>query len=175
MVARDLLKSKIRDVDDFPTTGIKFKDIMPLLEDPNAFKNTIESLALPFKTKRIDKVVGIDARGFLFAPAVAYVLKAGMVAARKKGKLPFKKIIQKHKLEYGESLLEMHIDSIKKGERVLIIDDVLATGGTVEAAIKLVKKLGGKVVGLGFLLEIPLGGREKLKKYRAVINSLIRY
>ena len=175
MRTSELLRSKIREVDDFPTAGIKFKDIMPLLEDPRAFRNTIESLVLPFRTRKISKVVGIDARGFLLAPAVAYLLGAGLVAARKKGKLPSKKIIQKHKLEYGESLLEMHVDSIKKGERVLIIDDVLATGGTVEAAIKLVQKLGGKIAGLGFLIEIPLGGRKKLKKYKAKINSLIIY
>lgn len=148
---------------------------MPLLEDSVTFRKAVNELAGHFKKENIDKVVGVDARGFLLAPAVAYVLGAGLVAARKPGKLPSKKISQKHRLEYGKSTLEMHIDSIEKGERVLIIDDVLSTGGTVEAVIKLVKKLGGQVIGLGFLLEIPLGGREKLKKYRAPIHSLIVY
>lgn len=175
MKTSDRLKIKIREIPDFPTAGVKFKDIMPLLGDPKAFKKTIKNLAAPFRKKSIDKVVGIDARGFLLAPAVAYVLGAGLVAARKPGKLPFKKISQKHRLEYGESTLEMHIDAIKKGERVIIIDDVLSTGGTMEAVIKLVKKLGGLIIGLGFLLEIPMGGREKLKKYPAQIHSLIVY
>ena len=172
---RLLLKSKIREIKNFPTVGISFKDIMPLLEDRKTFIAAVECLARPFTKSNIDKVVGIDARGFLLAPAVAYLLGAGMVAARKKYKLPYKKIFENHKLEYGESSLEMHIDSIMPGERVLIVDDVLATGGTAEAAIKLVKRLGGNVVGLGFLIELPLGGREKLKHYRTKINSLLRY
>lgn len=171
----NFLKRKIREIKDFPTPGISFKDIMPLLEDQKAFKAAVKGLATPFKKMKINKVVGIDARGFLFASAVAYVLGAGMVAARKKGKLPYDKISQTHELEYGESLLEMHVDSVSSGERVLIIDDVLATGGTAEAAVKLVKRLGGNVVGLGFLIELPLGGRDKLKKYRTKINSLIYY
>lgn len=168
------LKKKIREVLNFPTPGIEFKDITPLLEDKLAFKEAIEGLAEPFKKSHIDKVVGIDARGFLFSSAVAYILGAGTVAVRKKGKLPYKKIIEFHDLEYGTSLLEMHTDSIKKGERVLIVDDVLATGGTAEAAYKLVKKRGGKVVGLAFLLEISsLDGKNKFKD--AKVHSLLSY
>lgn len=167
------LKAKIRDVENFPIDGVKFKDITPLLEDKDAFKEAIEWLTERFKEERVDKVVGIDARGFLLASAVAYLLHAGMVIVRKKGKLPWTTILREHDLEYGKGALEVHIDSIKKGERILIIDDVLATGGTVEAAVKLVEHLGGDIVGLGFLLELPIGGRERLKKYR--IESLIRY
>ena len=146
--------------------GVNFKDITPLLEDKNAFQEAIDGLVGFFRDEKVDKVVGIDARGFLLASAVAYLLGAGMVIVRKKGKLPYEKILREHDLEYGRGSLEMHTDSIKKGERILIVDDVLATGGTVE-------ELGGKIIGLGFLLEIPLGGREKLKNYN--IKSLIKY
>ena len=167
------LKAKIREVQDFPTPGIHFKDITPLLEDKIAFAEAIDGLADFYKDKKIDKVVGIDARGFLLASAVAYILKAGIVIVRKNGKLPWEKILREHDLEYGKGSLEMHVDSIKKGERVLVIDDVLATGETAEAAIKLAEELGGNIIGAGFLLELPLGGREKLKNYS--IESLIRY
>lgn len=169
------LKDKIREVENFPTKDIKFKDITPLLEDKDAFKKAVDLLVKAFKGKKINKVVGIESRGFPIAGAIAYNLGAGMVLLRKPGKLPFKKIVQKHTLEYGESQLEMHTDSVKAGEKVLIIDDLLATGGTVEAAIKLVKKLGGKIVGLGFLIEILLGGQKKLKKYGVPICSIITY
>ncbi len=167
------LKEKIRIIHDFPTPGVSFKDITPLLEDKKAFREAIDGLAHFFKNTKIDKVVGIDARGFLLASAVAYLLHAGMVMVRKNGKLPSKKILREHNLEYGTGSLEMHIDSVLRGERILIIDDVLATGGTAEAAIKLTEELGGNVVGVGFLLEVPLGGREKLGNYN--IQSLIQY
>ena len=184
------LKAKIREIENFPTPGINFKDITPLLEDKDAFREAIDGLVGFFSAKggslpagrrgayggkdlKIDKVVGIDARGFLLASAVAYLLNAGMVIVRKKGKLPSEKILREHDLEYGRGSLEMHVDSIKPGEKILIIDDVLATGGTVEAAVKLTEELGGQVIGLGFLLEIPFGGREKLKGYN--IKSLIVY
>ncbi|KKU20537.1 adenine phosphoribosyltransferase [Candidatus Azambacteria bacterium RIFCSPHIGHO2_01_46_10] len=168
------LKQKIREILDFPTPGIKFKDITPLLEDPESFKEAIDGLVDFFRDIKIDKVVGIDARGFLLASAVAYLLNAGMVIVRKKGKLPHQTIVREHDLEYGRGTLEIHVDAIKKGERVLVIDDVLATGGTADAAVKLVEHLGGDVVGLGFLLELSyFPGREKLKNYN--INSLIIY
>lgn len=167
------LKSKIREISDFPTPGINFKDITPLLEDKEAFRAAIDGIYDHFRGAPIDKVVGIDARGFLLASAVAYLAGSGMVIVRKKGKLPYEKIVREHDLEYGRGVLEIHTDSIKKGERVLVVDDVLATGGTVEAAVKLVEELGGQVIGLGFLLEIPLGGRQKLKNYE--IKSLIKY
>ena len=167
------LKEKVREIIDFPTNGINFKDITPLLEDKAAFREIIESLTNFFKDFGVEKVVGIDARGFLLASAVAYLLNSGMAIVRKRGKLPWEKILREHDLEYGKGSLEMHIDSIKKGEKVLVIDDVLATGGTAEAAVKLAEELGGKIVGLGFLLELPLGGRTKLQKYK--IRSLIKY
>ena len=167
-------RRKIRNVKHFPIKGITFKDITPLLEDAEIFRSLIDGLAGHFKGAKIDKVVGIDARGFLLASAVAYLLCAGMVIVRKKGKLPYKTIMREHDLEYGKSSLEIHVDAIKKGERILIIDDVLATGGTAGAAVKLVNALHGKIVGLGFLLEITkLGGRKKLRRYR--IESLLSF
>lgn len=167
------LKSKIRHIQDFPIKEINFKDITPLLEDRDAFKEAIDGLADAFRGEKIDKVVGIDARGFLFASAVAYLLNAGMVIVRKKGKLPYETIVREHDLEYGRGTLEIHKDAVNPDEKVLIIDDVLATGGTVEAAAKLVEDLGGIVVGVGLLLELPMGGRERLSKYHVV--SLIKY
>ncbi len=167
------LKAKIREVKDFPIKGVDFKDITPLLEDKNAFREAIDGLADCFKGLKVDKVVGIDARGFLLASAVAYLLKAGMVIIRKGGKLPWDTIVREHDLEYGRGKLEIHTDAIKKGEQVLIIDDVLATGGTAEAAVHLVEQLGGKILGIGFLLELSLGGRERLKRYD--VKSLISY
>lgn len=147
---------------DFPTIGVNFKDITPLLEDKKAFHHAIAGLTKFFKNEKVDKVVGIDARGFLLASAVAYLLNAGMVIVRKKGKLPYDKIVQTHDLEYGHGSLEIHTDSINPGEKIAIIDDVLATGGTAEAAVKLVNKLQGEIVGLGFLIEIAaMKGRER--------------
>lgn len=166
------LLAKIRHVQDFPTPGIKFYDITPLLQDRKAFRQAVEALASFFQKENVDKVVGIDARGFLLAAPVAYVLGVGLVIVRKKGKLPYDVIIQYHALEYGKARLEIHTDAIKKGERVVVIDDVLATGGTAGAGIKLVEKLGGRVVGVGFLLELKgLGGREKLGEYN--VQSLL--
>lgn len=167
------LKEKIREIENFPTPGVNFKDITPLLEDRALFHEIVEELGAHFKDKNIAKVVGVDARGFLLASAVAYVLNAGMVIVRKRGKLPYETIVREHDLEYGRGALEIHTDAVKKGERVLVIDDVLATGGTAEAAVKLVEELGGVVAGIGFLVEVPFGGRERLKAYD--IASLIRY
>ncbi len=170
----EYLKSKIREVLDFPTVGIKFKDITPLPEDKKAFHQAIAGLADFFQNEKIDKVVGIDARGFLLASAVAYLLKAGVVIVRKKGKLPYDKIVQTHDLEYGHGSLEIHTDSIKPGEKIAIIDDVLATGGTAEAAVKLVKKLGGEILGLGFLIELPaIHGKDKFNDYK--VYSLLKF
>ena len=150
------LREKIREIKHFPTPGIDFKDIAPLLEDKGAFKETIDGLACFFKNAKVDKIIGIESRGFLLASGISYILHTGLVMVRKKNKLPSKKILREHNLEYGSSALEIHVDSISRGERVLIIDDVLATGGTAEAAIHLAEELGGVVVGGGFLLELPL-------------------
>lgn len=168
------LKTKIREIPDFPKKGVNFKDITPLLEDPKYFKAVIDAFYKEFKKARPQKIVAIDARGFLLASALAYKLGTGIVIARKKGKLPHKTIACEYDLEYGKEILEIHESSIKKGERVLIIDDVLATGGTAFAATKLAEKLKAKIVGVGFLIELNfLKGREKLKRYK--ILSLVEY
>ena len=168
------LKKKIRNISDFPQKGIIFRDIGPLLEDKKALKDTINQLVKKFKNKKIDKVVGIDARGFILAGILADRLKAGMVMVRKKGKLPYKTESQEFDLEYGKGILEIHKDSIKKGEKVLLVDDVLATGGTMLATAKLVEKLKGKIVGIAFLITLDyLLGKEKLKDYQ--VFSLVNY
>ncbi len=170
----DYLKSHIREIPDFPTPGVSFKDITPLLEDPKAFRDAINGLTRFLKNEQIDKVVGIDARGFLLAAPVAYVLKSGLVIVRKKGKLPSEIIREYHELEYGRASMEIHTDSIQKGERVVIIDDVLATGGTAGAAVRLARELNANVVGIGFLIELTeFPGREKLGDYP--IFSLLTY
>ncbi len=167
------LEKYIRDIKDFPKPGIIFKDITPLLADANALKLTTEKL-LQLIPKDIDKVVGIEARGFFFGTLLAEHLNAGFVPIRKPGKLPYKTFSETYDLEYGTDTLCMHIDAIKPGEKVLIHDDVLATGGTAQAVVKLVEKAGGEVVMLNFLIELSfLGGRERLKNYK--ITSLLTY
>src|SRR3989344_7977281 len=148
------LKTKIREIKDYPTSGIDFKDITPLLEDKRAFREAIEGIANFFKKIKVDKIVGIESRGFLFASGVAYLLNTGVVMVRKKDKLPSQKILREHSLEYGSGSLEMHTDSVAHGEQIVVIDDVLATGGTAEAAINLTEHLGGHIIGTGFLIEL---------------------
>lgn len=168
------LKKKIRNIPDFPEKGIIFRDIGPLLEDKNVFSFAINQLVKKFRNKRIDKVVGVDARGFILAGILAHRLEAGMVMVRKKGKLPYETEAEEFDLEYGKATLEIHKDSIKPGERVLLIDDVLATGGTMAATAKLIEKLKGKIVGIAFLIILDyLPGRKKLKNYP--LFSLINY
>lgn len=168
------LKSLIKDIPDWPKAGVVFKDITPLLQNPAALKFTIDELAKPYIDQPVDKVVAIDARGFLLASAVGYKLGAGVVLVRKPGKLPRQTIKKDYELEYASNTLEMHDDAIAKGEKVLIIDDVLATGGTAKAAVELVEQLGGEVVGLGFLIDLTfLKGVDKLKGYQ--VYSLIQY
>ena len=157
------LKQHIRHVPDFPRAGILFYDITTLLRDPQGFKTTIDLLATPYAGQRIDVVVGIESRGFILGAAVAERLGTGFVPIRKPGKLPSKAITESYDLEYGKDALEIHEDAVEKGQRVLIVDDVLATGGTAAAATQLVKKLGGEVLGLALLLElVALNGRAKL-------------
>jgi len=172
--AIDELKSAIRDIPDFPKKGIIFKDITPLLKDAKLFKKAVDLLAEEFKGGKIDKVASIESRGFIFGAAVAYKLGASFVPLRKKGKLPHLTYFSEYELEYGTDVLEIHQDAIEKGENVLIIDDLLATGGTLSAVIDLVKRMGGKVAGIGFLIELTfLKGREKNKGHE--IFSLIKY
>lgn len=168
------IKNYIREVPNWPQKGVNFKDITPLLADKKAFKIAIGELARPFLNKRIDKVVGIDARGFILAAALAYKLKIGLAIVRKKGKLPWKTISKNYKLEYASNTIEMHKDAIKKGEHVAVVDDVLATGGTMSATCEMIEKLGGKIIGIGFLIKLDfLRGDKKLKKF--AIHSLINY
>ncbi len=170
----DNLKQYIRAIPDFPKTGILFRDITTLLSNAAAFKTAIDQLAAHFKNQGIKKVVGIESRGFLTAAPLAYLLGAGFVPVRKKGKLPFKTNSVSYELEYGTDTLEMHLDGVLNGEKTLIADDLLATGGTARATCELVEKCGGKVEGLGFLIELSsLQGREKVGKYN--IHSLIQF
>lgn len=173
-MAKINLKSKIRSIPDWPQKGVIFRDITPLLKSPRHFRYAIDQLAKPYLRKKVDVVVGIDARGFILAAALAYKLKTGLAIIRKKGKLPWQIIAQRYKLEYAMETIEMHKDAIRKGQKVLLVDDVLATGGTMKATIDLVKKLGGQIVGVDFLINLTfLGGEEKLKGFK--IRSLIQY
>jgi adenine phosphoribosyltransferase len=166
------LEAGIRSIPDWPQKGINFRDITPILEDKKLFRILVNEMAKICKGEDIDKVVGIDARGFILASALAYKLNTGLAIVRKKGKLPYKTISRKYSLEYGSAVLEMHKDTIKKNEKVLIVDDVLATGGTMAATTNMVKKLGGKIAGILFLIELEgLKGRKKLRNQK--INSLI--
>ena len=168
------LRAKIRDVKDFPTEGILFKDITTLLQDGPAFRFVIDALSKRFMASGIDIVVGIESRGFIFAGALAHQLNAGFVPVRKLGKLPAKTVEVEYDLEYGRSALAIHEDAVRPGQRVLIVDDVLATGGTMAATIRLVEQLGGRVAGLAFLLELGfLKGRAKLNGYP--IETLLDY
>lgn len=161
---KNIIKNSIRTIPHFPKQGIMFRDITTLLQDPVAFKKTCDSFYKRYKDMNIDVVVGIESRGFVFGAVLAYMLGVGFVPARKPGKLPYKTIKEEYELEYGKNTIEIHEDSIKKGQKVLIVDDLIATGGTIGAAIKLVEKLGGKVVECCFVVELPeLKGREKMK------------
>ncbi len=170
----ELIQSKIRDIPDFPKPGITFKDITPLLQDHAALQISIEHMAKHLERFSIDVIVGIESRGFIFGPAIAYRLKKGFVPLRKKGKLPWRTEQVSYALEYGEATLEIHQDAILPGQRVAIIDDVLATGGTAVAARELIEKLGGSVIAFSFLGELSfLHGRDKLAGYEAF--SLLQF
>jgi adenine phosphoribosyltransferase len=159
----DYIKSKVRSIPDWPIKGVIFRDITTLLLDPPAFKQICTIFYDRYVNEKIDKIVGIDARGFLFGSVLAYKLGIGMVPIRKNGKLPYSTISESYTLEYGEEVIEIHEDAIQKGERVVIIDDLMATGGTISAAANLVEKLGGEIIECAFVLELPdLNGRKKL-------------
>ena len=168
------LKDYIRDIPDFPKPGVTFKDITPLLADAAAFARAVDALCDSFAPLRVDKVLGIEARGFIVAAPVAYRLGAGFVPVRKGGKLPWQVEKQEYALEYGTDRLEIHRDAVSPGERAVIVDDVMATGGTAEATAKLASLLGAEIAGLGFVVELDfLHGREKLKGYE--VMSLLHY
>jgi adenine phosphoribosyltransferase len=168
------LRKKIREIPDFPKPGILFYDITTLLKDADAYRESIDLMLAEYQDTKIDIVVGMESRGFIFSAPMAYQLKAGLVPVRKLGKLPAETLTVGYALEYGSNTLEIHRDAIKPGENVLIVDDLLATGGTVKGTIELVERLQGKVVGLAFLVELEfLKGRERLGGYR--VSSVIRY
>jgi adenine phosphoribosyltransferase len=170
----ETLKAKIRHVPDFPKAGILFYDITTLLRDPAGFRLAIDSVAMPFQDKSISVVVGVESRGFIFGAAVADRIGAGFVPVRKVGKLPSERIRATYDLEYGTDSLEMHRDAVDAGQRVLIVDDLLATGGTAKATVDLVKQVGGVVVGLAFLIElVALNGRAKLAG--ETIHAVLQY
>lgn len=160
------LKDFIRDIPDFPKSGIVFRDITPLLQDPGGLSLAVEFMTHPYRSQHIDAVVGAESRGFIFGTAVARNLTAGFIPIRKPGKLPGRKISLTYELEYGTDTLEIHADAIKPGQRVLMVDDLLATGGTMRACCELVEKLGGKIVGISFLIELlGLHGSERLSRW----------
>jgi len=174
MYFMDRLIDKIRDIPDFPIDGIIFKDITPLVQDPDSLRLTISELIKPFKDKNITAVAGMEARGFIFGSLVAWELGVGFIPLRKPGKLPYDVQKVSYKLEYGEASLEAHIDAIKPGDQILVIDDVLATGGTAKASCELIEKLGGQIVACAFVIELTeLNGRKQLVNYP--LHSLVSY
>lgn len=166
----------IRTIPDFPHEGIMFRDVTTLFADPRGFRMAIDQLLHPYAGQPIDRVVGLEARGFILGGAIAHQLSVGFVPIRKKGKLPAKCLEQAYTLEYGEAIVEIHDDALKPGERVLILDDLLATGGTAEAGIKLVERLGAEVTGCAFVIDLPeLGGRAKLEALGMDVHALCSY
>lgn len=170
----ELLRQLVRAIPDFPKPGILYRDITPVLEDANGLREAVAALAQPFRDETIDRVLGMESRGFIFGAAVALELGAGFVAARKPGKLPYNTVSAKYELEYGTDELEVHTDSIEAGQRVLIVDDLIATGGTAAAAIELVQRSGGDVVGCAFLIALDdLRGSDRLETDR--VHCVIHY
>ena len=168
------LRARIREIPDFPKPGILFYDITTLLKDPVAYRESIDLMLAPWREDHVDLVVGMESRGFIFSAPMAYLLNAGLVPVRKLGKLPAETITVEYALEYGSNTLEIHRDAIQPGQRVLVVDDLLATGGTVRGTIDLVERLQGEVVGLGFLVELDfLKGRDRLQGLR--VESVVRY
>lgn len=173
-MATKILEQAVRSIPDFPKPGILFRDITTLINDKKAYKLSVDLLYKKYKGKKIDKIVAVEARGFVMGSALAYKLGCGVVLVRKKGKLPYHTISATYALEYGTDTLEMHCDAIEPGEKVLIVDDLLATGGTVSAVIDLISQLKGKIVGIAFVIELfDLRGRDKLKGYP--VYSLIKF
>jgi len=168
------LKKLIREIPDFPKPGISFKDITTVLKDAAAFRKTVQEMAAPFRDAGVDAVVGVESRGFILGAPIAYELGCGFVLVRKAGKLPSDTISTTYQLEYGTDTLEIHTDAISPGQKVLMVDDLLATGGTISAAAELVRRLSGEIVGFSFFIELAfLKGREKLKGYK--VHSLVVY
>jgi adenine phosphoribosyltransferase len=170
------IKSRIRTIPDFPKPGIQFRDITTLLQDPEGLRLTIDTLATAYRGQGIVKVAGIESRGFIVGAALAHQLGAGFVLLRKPGKLPGATVSQEYQLEYGTDRLELHVDAIAPGERVLLVDDLIATGGTAEAAATLIRKVGGELVGTAFIIDLPdLGGRGRLEALGHEVYALCRF
>ena len=170
------VKDYIRTIVDFPHEGIMFRDVTTLFADPRGFRMCIDQMLHPYAGQPIDKVVGLEARGFILGGAIAHQLGTGFVPVRKKGKLPGTTISQDYKLEYGEAIVEIHDDAIEAGERILVVDDLLATGGTAEAGIKLIERLGGDIIGCSFIVDLPeLGGRKKLQSMKIDVQVLCEF
>jgi adenine phosphoribosyltransferase len=176
MLDTKTVQDYIRTIPDFPHAGILFRDVTTLFQDPRGFRLAVDQLLAPFVGSRIDLVAGLEARGFILGGAVAHQLSKGFVPIRKKGKLPAATIEQGYDLEYGRAVVEMHDDAVEAGQRVLLVDDLLATGGTAEAGIKLVERLGGEVVGCAFVVDLPeLGGRRKLEDLGMSVHAICAY
>src|SRR5664279_1819754 len=172
----DDLRASIRSIPDYPKPGIMFRDITTLLGDARAFRRAVDALVQPWAGMKIDKVAGIEARGFILGGAVAHQVSAGFVPTRQKGKLPHKRVSITYALEYGEDVIEMHADALVAGERVVLVDDLVATGGTAEAAVKLLRQLGAEVLAACFVIDLPeLGGAEKLRKMDVPVRTLISF
>jgi adenine phosphoribosyltransferase len=170
------IKSRIRTIPDYPRPGIQFRDITTLLQDPDGLRLSVDELVRPYQGTRIRKVAGIEARGFIVGGAVAHQLEAGFVPIRKKGKLPWKAIGQDYELEYGSDRIEMHEDAVSEGESILLVDDLIATGGTAEAAIRVIEKAGGRLVGVAVVVELPdLGGRRRIEALGHKLVSLCTF
>src|SRR5215211_782580 len=170
------LRSSIRTIPDYPKAGIVFRDITTLLGDARAFRRAVDELVQPWAGSKIDKVAGIEARGFILGGAVAHQVSAGFIPIRKKGKLPHKRVSVAYSLEYGIDEMEMHEDALEKGERVILVDDLIATGGTAEGAVKLLRQLGAQVLAACFVIDLPeLGGADKLRKLDVPVRTLISF
>ena len=170
------VKDYIRTIPDFPHEGIMFRDVTTLFLDPRGFRMAVDQLLHPYAGQRFDKVAGLEARGFILGGAIAHQMSLGFVPIRKKGKLPGKTIEQSYKLEYGDATMELHDDSLKPGEKVLLVDDLLATGGTAEAGIKLIEQLGAEVISCAFIIDLPeLGGRAKLDALGMDVHALCSF
>ncbi len=170
------VKDYIRTIPDFPHEGIMFRDVTTLFADPRGFRMCIDQLLHPYAGAEIDKVVGLEARGFILGGAVAHQLSVGFVPVRKKGKLPGATIAEEYQLEYGEAVVELHDDAIRAGEKILLVDDLLATGGTAEAGIRLIERLGGEIVGCAFVVDLPeLGGRKRLEGLGFEVHALCAF
>ncbi|MEP2027494.1 MAG: adenine phosphoribosyltransferase [Paracoccaceae bacterium] len=170
------VKDYIRTIVDFPHEGILFRDVTTLFADPRGFRMAVDQMLHPYAGLRIDKVVGLEARGFILGGAIAHQLSVGFVPVRKKGKLPGAVISEEYSLEYGEAIVEIHDDAIQAGEKILVVDDLLATGGTAEAGIKLIERLGGEIISCAFIIDLPeLGGRKRLEKMGMEVYSLCNF